>query len=83
MDVYTIPDILAFILSVCAIAITGAIVIGVYTVLGVIKDIKILIDSLQGEVQNFRMRREGVEVTGRTIAKVAKLFLMRALFKRR
>jgi hypothetical protein len=83
MDVYTIPDILAFILSVCAIAITGAVVIGVYTALGVIKDFQLLIHSLHGEIENFRMRRQGIEVTGKTIAKVARLFLMRALFKRR
>ncbi len=83
MDTFTIPQILAFILSVCAIAITAAIVIGIYTVLGLIKDFQILINSLLGEVQNFRMRREGIEVTGRTLGKIAKLFLMRRLFKRR
>ncbi len=83
MDTFTIPQILAFILSVCAVLITAAIVIGVYTLLGVIKDFQVLVRSLLGEVQNFRTRREGIEVTGRTVAKVAKLFLMRALFKRR
>jgi hypothetical protein len=77
-----ISPILTFVLAVCAILITTAIVVGAYFLLGIIRDIQILIRTLHTEVETLRSKRRGIEVGGRTLLKVAKYMLMRRFLRK-
>lgn len=84
MESFALPsNILSFILITCAVLITGAVVIGVYFILGTIKDVQQLIQSLRGEVENFRSKRQGIEVNGKTFFKIAKVLLSWVILRRK
>jgi len=84
MESFVLPsNILTFILITCAVLITGAVVIGVYFILGIIKDVQQLIVSVRGEVENFRTKRRGIEVDGKTFFKFAKIVLSWIILRRK
>jgi hypothetical protein len=72
---FTASNVFFFIVSLAMVLIAGAVVIGVYFLLGIVKDAQQLIQSLRMEVENFQAKRRGFEVNGRTVFKVAKLLL--------
>lgn len=66
-------DVFRFIVSMSAVVIAGVLVIGVYYVLGVIREVQQLVRSVRVEVESLRLRRKEIELRGRTMIKLLRL----------